>query len=40
MTRPDSAPKMKNGDLFWVYAIAPGDTFEIGNTAVLQAETK
>jgi len=35
---PDSASNMENGDLFWVYAIAPGDSFEIGNTVVLQAE--
>jgi len=35
---PGSASKMEKGDLFWVYSIAPGDSFEIGNTAVLQAE--
>ena len=40
LDEPGAASKMKKGDLFWVYAIAPGDTFEIGNTAVLQSETK
>ncbi len=40
LQEPGSAAKMKPGDLFWVYSIAPGDSFEIGNTAVLGAEDK
>ncbi len=38
MLEPGDAEKMKPGDLFWVYSIAPGDTFEIGNLAVLEAQ--
>ena len=40
MLQPGCAEKMKPGDLFWIYSIAPGDTFEIGNSAVLQADVK
>ncbi len=40
MLEPDSAEKMKPGDLFWIYSIAPGDAFGIGNSAVLQSDLK
>ena len=37
---PVTARKMKRGDLFWVYAIGPGDAFEVGNWATLEAEVR
>ena len=37
---PGTAGKLTPGDVFWVYAIAPGDTFEVGNWAVLKADVR
>lgn len=35
LDEPGAAAQMSGGDPFWVYAIAPGDTFEIGNVALM-----